>query len=152
EGISQRVDAFSRAGQRSIIVLNDKTSSRSRWDIAHELGHLVMHAGQGAEIADGETQADAFAAAFLMPAAGFASEFPSARRINWEALSRLKARWRVSLAAMIRRAVDLRIIDAMSYRYAYKVMSMRGWLKLEPYEFQAEEPELIGVALNELYR
>jgi len=45
EGLSDKVDAFSRFGQRSLVVLNDKTASRSRWDMAHELGHLVMQLG-----------------------------------------------------------------------------------------------------------
>ncbi|MDT2306000.1 ImmA/IrrE family metallo-endopeptidase [Paenibacillus larvae] len=26
-----------------VLLSNDKTSSRSRFDIAHELGHLILH-------------------------------------------------------------------------------------------------------------
>jgi Zn-dependent peptidase ImmA (M78 family) len=150
EGLSEKVDAFSRIGQPSVIVLNDKTPSRSRWDLAHECGHLVMHGGMSAETVEAEQEAHSFAGAFLMPRAGFVREFPRARRIDWEALFRLKRRWRVSLAALVRRAYDLDLIDALRYRQAYKYMSMHGWLKDEPEEVEPEPPELIDVAFREL--
>ena len=150
EGLSEKVDAFSRVGQPNVIVLNDKTPSRSRWDLAHECGHLVMHGGMTAETVEAEQEAHSFAGAFLMPRAGFVREFPRGRRIDWEALFRLKRRWRVSLAALVRRAYDLDLIDALRYRQAYKYMSMHGWLKDEPEEVEPEPPELIDVAFREL--
>ncbi len=107
EGLSDKVDAFSRFGRRSLVVLNDKTASRSRWDMAHELGHLVMHAGIAGEAANIEQQAHRFAAAFLLPRSAFLREFPVARHWSWEPLLRFKARWRVSVGAIIRRAFDL---------------------------------------------
>jgi Zn-dependent peptidase ImmA (M78 family)/DNA-binding XRE family transcriptional regulator len=148
--ISHKVDAFSRRGKRSVVVLNDKTPSRSRWDVAHEWGHLVMHADSGSPTDDLEREADRFAGAFLLPRAGFVREFPLVRKWNWETMFRLKERWRVSLAAIIRRAFDLRLIDAIQYRRAYKYMSMSAWLKHEPHEFNGEEPELVRVAFAEL--
>ena len=150
EGLSEKVDAFSRIGQPNVIVLNDKTPSRSRWDLAHECGHLVMHGGMSAETVEAEQEAHSFAGAFLMPRAGFVREFPRTRRIDWEALFRLKHRWRVSLAALVRRAFDLDLIDALRYRQAYKYMSMHGWLRDEPEEVEPEPPELIDVAFREL--
>ena len=152
EGLSDKVDAFSRVGQPSVIILNDKTPSRSRWDLAHECGHLVMHGGMSAETVEAEQEAHSFAGAFLMPRAGFVREFPRARKIDWDVLFRLKRRWRVSLAALVRRAYDLDLIDALRYRQAYKYMSVHGWLKDEPEEVEPEPPELIDVAFRELRR
>jgi len=152
EGLSDKVDAFSRLGRRSIVVLNDKTPSRSRWDLAHEWGHLVMHGGLSTETTNSEEEANKFASAFLLPRAGFVSEFPRSGRVNWDALMRLKERWRVSLAALIRRAFDLHLINALQYRQAYKTLSFRGWLRSEPGEFAPDEPELVHAAFAELAR
>jgi Zn-dependent peptidase ImmA (M78 family)/transcriptional regulator with XRE-family HTH domain len=150
EGLSDKVDAFSRFGHRSLVVLNDKSASRSRWDMAHELGHLVMHGGAATGTLEAEQQANRFAAAFLLPRAAFVREFEPPRRWTWEPLFRLKARWRVSLAAIVRRAFDLDLIDALQYRQAYKGLSAKGWLRHEPQEFAAEKPELVSFALAAL--
>lgn len=49
-----------------MVLLNaDLTNDRKRWTLAHELGHLVLHSNYiDPEL---ESQADAFAAEFLMP-------------------------------------------------------------------------------------
>jgi len=150
EGLSDKVDAFSRFGQRSLVVLNDKTASRSRWDMAHELGHLVMHAGIVGDAPDPEQQAHRFAAAFLLPRSAFVQEFQVSRYWSWEPLFRLKNRWHVSVGAILRRAFDLGLIDALRYRQAYKGLSAKGWLRNEPGEFPSDEPELVRVALAAL--
>lgn len=152
DGSSTKIDAFSRSGRRSVIVLNtDKDSpSRTRFDLAHETGHLVMHGGLVTGDGDSEAQADQFGSAFLLPRTGFAREFPRAERIDWTALFRLKTRWGASVAAIVRRAYDLRLIDAASYQRAYKFMAGQGWLKGEPEEIQFEAPELVPLSLAQL--
>ena len=65
------IDAYSlHTGTRPIIVLNPVKEDyyRQRFDVAHEIGHLIMHhdAEPGGSIA--EEQANRFAAEFLMPA------------------------------------------------------------------------------------
>jgi hypothetical protein len=70
--------------------------------------------------------------------------------MEWAALFRLKKRWRVSVAAMVRRAYDLRLIDAASYKRAYKSIASKGWLKGEPEEFEPEAPELLDISLATL--
>lgn len=152
EGAAAKVDAFSRVGRRHIVVLNtDKGSaSRSRFDLAHEAGHVVMHRGVDVGAPALEEQADGFAGALLMPSAGILREFPRTPALDWEALFRLKARWKVSLAALVRRAYDLRILTAVHYQRAYKYMSARGWTKGEPHEPEEETPEVVSLALAEL--
>jgi len=151
-GSDRKVDAFSRAGARRVVVRNTETQSRSRlrFDLAHECGHLVMHVGLDASSLELEPAADAFAAAFLLPRRAFAAEFPRSASPSWESLRALKRRWGVSLSAIVRRARDLRLIDALFYQRAYKQMSARGWNTKEPDEqFIAEEdPELIATALR----
>lgn len=152
-GHAAQIDAFSRPGSRPLIVLNsDKGStSRARWDVAHEVGHLVMHQNRPEGDEGREREADRFASSFLLPREAFCREFPVSRRIDWAAVFRLKARWKVSAAAIVRRAHDLDRIDAVEYRRAYKYMSMKGWLKGEPHEPPEEEPESVPLAFGVLY-
>lgn len=150
-GLSEKVDAFSRFGPQSLIVLNDKAPSRTRWDLAHELGHLLLHGADTGAAPDAlEDQANRFASAFLLPRHAFMREYPRTKRFDWAALFRLKERWGASLAAIIRRAYDVSLIDPNQYRSGYKFMSWKGWLKTEPYEGTPEEPELVADALGAL--
>lgn len=153
-GFTTKVDAFSRKGRRSVIVLNtDKDSaSRTRFDLAHECGHLAIHVGRATGDVETEKEADYFASALLLPRAGLVREFSRAARIDWDAVFRLKQRWRVSAAALIRRAFDVGLVDAAQYQRAYKHMAFRGWLKGEPAEFDEETPELVALAISELDR
>lgn len=154
EGAAAKIDAFSRAGKRHVVVLNTEkgSPSRTRFDLAHETGHLVMHGGLTTGDPDTEKQADRFASSLLLPRSGFVREFPRGYRIDWTALFRLKQRWGVSVSAQIRRAFDLRLIDAAQYQRAYKYIAYQGWLKGEPEELTPEEPELIGLAFAEIER
>lgn len=145
-----KVDAFCVPYQdRPVIVLGaDKGQrDRSRFDAAHELGHLVMHTveDEGSKLA--ERQAHRFAAAFLMPAADIRHELPD--KANWPRLVELKAKWQVSIAALLMRARTLEIMPANAYTQAYKFMSMRGWRKVEPGRLGApESPVLLRTAVD----
>ena len=137
---ADKIDAFSRRGTRNIIVLNTSRSSTSRWifDVAHELGHFVLHEGVQTGSKSTEEQANMFASALLLPRRTFALEF-SARPFSWEHVFALKQRWTTSASAIIRRAFHLSLIDPILYRRSYQYMSGRGWLKGEP-----REPEFVG--------
>ena len=64
----------------------NKTAEHSRFDAAHELGHLVLHRHGPPRGIEAERQANAFASAFLMP---HGSVFPRAPKFptydNWKA-------------------------------------------------------------------
>jgi Zn-dependent peptidase ImmA (M78 family)/transcriptional regulator with XRE-family HTH domain len=150
-GIGAKVDAFSRAGDPSVLVLTEKPASRCRYDVAHECGHLVLHNCESTGTADAEAEANRFAAAFLLPRAGFTREFPRSRHTGWDGLFRLKERWRVSLAAIVRRAAELSLIGGAEYLRLYKELSARGWLKNEPHEFEYEPPEILPRAFDLLH-
>lgn len=151
-GYVDKVDAFSAESPtgRKIIVLNaNDPASRTVFNAAHEFGHLVLHRGQETGDKKTEGEADRFASAFLMPRAGISREFPRSQ-IDWNVLLRLKARWRVSLQALLRRGFDLGLIGAVEYTRACKLISARGWRKAEPAEFEAPRPEIVPKAIDVL--
>src|SRR6266508_4411495 len=108
------VDAFSLPlPDHPVVVLgSDKNDrARSRFDAAHELGHLVMHGEQFWGLPQVEKHAHQFAAAFLMPCEDIYTELPE--RADWPQLFNLKQKWQVSLAALLMRAKTLgRMTDA----------------------------------------
>jgi Zn-dependent peptidase ImmA (M78 family) len=104
-----------------LFVLNDHApSDRFRFSLAHELGHIIMHPVAGATVVQ-ERQADEFASEFLMPAADIAAELRG--RLDLNRLLALKQRWRVSMAALARRAVTLAAISEWQYRNLMVEMS-----------------------------
>jgi hypothetical protein len=77
-----------------------------------------------------ENQADAFAAAFPMPARNIRDELPS--YADWPTLFDLKRRWQVALAALLLRAKNLGCMTDASYLTAVKALSARGRRRREP--------------------
>ena len=77
----QGIDAFSWLGpDRPVVILDTGKDdrARSRFDAAHELGHLVMHRERArAADRDLEKQAHRFASAFLLPARRLEAEWPT---------------------------------------------------------------------------
>lgn len=127
------VDAFSLPfPDHPVIVLGaDKDDrARSRFDAAHELGHLVAHGEQVWGVKEVEQQAHAFAAAFLMPAEDIYDDLPT--RPDWPTLFDLKRTWQVSLAALLMRAKTLGRMSESTYLTAIKAASARGWRRVEP--------------------
>ncbi|MET7453586.1 ImmA/IrrE family metallo-endopeptidase [Streptomyces sp. NPDC005574] len=147
----EKVDAFCvDFPDRPVVALGaDKgLRDRSRFDSAHELGHLVLH-GVNGRIGDKvtESQAHEFAAAFLMPAEDIKPELPE--RLDWPAFLRLKTKWHVSLAALLVRAKTLGVMSEHTYAQAWKTLSVRGWRKAEPGPLgNPEAPVLLQRALE----
>lgn len=140
------IDAFSVRFDRHplVLLMDDKSHNyvRSRFDAAHELGHLVMHRSQRAGSKTIETQAHDFASALLMPRAAALEALP--RRIDqagWAQLAELKRRWGISMSALLRRASNLQVITDDAYRNAMKYMSARGWRTTEPGDREMGSPE-----------
>lgn len=145
-----KISAFSWYGMnRPFAVRNHfMPPSRNRFSLAHELGHLVMHTSADWGCSDVlEEQADRFASAFLMPAAGFSLEYPQGAWLDWQELFRLKSRWGASVQAVVRRARDLGLLPAVLYQRACRHVGASGWRKNEPGEpSSAELPEVISAA------
>jgi Zn-dependent peptidase ImmA (M78 family)/transcriptional regulator with XRE-family HTH domain len=144
---SSDVDAFSLPfADHPVVVLSaDKDDrARSRFDGAHELGHLVLHGEQIWGVKEVEAQAHQFAAEFLMPAEQIYDQLPTT--VDWPALFELKRHWQVSLAALLMRARTLRRMTEGTYLSAIKTASARGWRRVEPVPLgQPEQPnKLLG--------
>jgi Zn-dependent peptidase ImmA (M78 family)/transcriptional regulator with XRE-family HTH domain len=154
-GIDRKISALSIAGNLPLLLHNVEFSqpTRYRFDLAHELGHFVIHRGKptGDEVT--EKQADRFASSFLMPAKAFAKEFPlrAGDRIDWTALAAVKRRWGVSFKAIVRRAFELGLLFARQYRSAHIFLNSRGYAKREPFEPEhCESPEIVDISLRAL--
>jgi Zn-dependent peptidase ImmA (M78 family)/transcriptional regulator with XRE-family HTH domain len=135
-----------------VFLSSDKANAmRSRFDAAHELGHLVMHWNVAAidytRQAELERQAHLFAAAFLLPSETFAAEVASP---SLDTFLTLKPRWKASVAAMIMRCKQLGIIDEAYSVRLWKNYSARGWRRGEPLDdtFPFEGMRLIPRAVN----
>lgn len=149
---SENVDAFSVwIAKRPLIVLSSNKANveRSRFDAAHELAHLIFHHDAEPGSRRIEKQAHKLGSALLMPAPAIKREFP--RRFAWERYFDLKERWKVSLAALVRRARDLSMISESTYKRAMVQYSQRGWRSGEPGDVKhPEQPVLIERALSML--
>lgn len=135
---------------RKVIFLNTRMpNDRTRFSLAHELGHLIMHlhfVPSNPECI--EDEANEFASEFLMPAKEIMS---SLKTINLPILGQLKQQWGVSMRALIRRAKDLSMIDDKVYRNFQIVFSKKGYNKKEPISLPFERSNLIHDVI-ELYR
>lgn len=152
---STEVDALSITSRRPVIVRNDAKASpfRMRFDIAHELGHLVMHEGHVTGDRKTESEANRFASAFLLPRSTFLKVFPRrGTRIDWAGIRALKLEFQVSKAAILYRAKSLELLDDDQYRGAVITLKNRGEAIQEAEDAfcQKEEAEIVTKALEVL--
>lgn len=152
-GIDRKISAMSIDESPPLLLHNKEFSqpTRYRFDLAHELGHLVMHQGKTTGDDETESQADRFASAFLMPMSPFVKEFSQAvvSRLHWPLLASMKKRWGVSFKALLRRGLDLGLISWKQYRGAHVFLNSRGYAKREPYEpEECETPELLPLSFK----
>jgi Zn-dependent peptidase ImmA (M78 family)/DNA-binding XRE family transcriptional regulator len=110
---------------------------RLRFNLAHELGHIIMHS---APAPGQEDEANAFAAEFLMPAKEIK---PQLRNLDMARLADLKRHWKVSMQALIYRARSLEVITERQTRTWFMRFNKLGYRKNEPVEIPREEPDLI---------
>ena len=139
-------------GGTPLIVLDSASGNyyRQRFNLAHELGHLVMHpdAEPGNKVI--EAQADAFAAELLAPSEVLHDELPTRMDgAGWLKLKELKERWGVSMKVLLDRAYALGRLTEEGYREGLKSLSRNGWELLEPGAISGiEEPSLIPHTLD----
>jgi Zn-dependent peptidase ImmA (M78 family)/DNA-binding XRE family transcriptional regulator len=151
---ADKLDAFStwRSSDKTpyIILGADKGSAvRSRFDAAHELGHLVLHRNiepkhlnSASDFKLIEQQAHRFAGAFLIPANTFAKDFYAPTLDSFRVL---KLKWLVAIGVIIRRARDLNFIDEQLERRLWINYNRRGWRRSEPLDekIPVERPRLL---------
>ncbi|WP_180102174.1 ImmA/IrrE family metallo-endopeptidase [Acinetobacter sp. YH12126] len=133
DGVSAWID-----GRPYIWTASDKASCvRSRFDIAHELGHIILHKNLTAEDCNSikhkkiEDQAHLFAGCFLMPPIAISSLF---RVITLDTLLAQKKKWGISVGAMISQCSNANLTNEDQTLRLRKNMSFRKWRTREPYD------------------
>jgi Zn-dependent peptidase ImmA (M78 family)/DNA-binding XRE family transcriptional regulator len=155
------VDAFSlwRGTTPFVFVNTLKSAERSRFDAAHELGHLVLHRHAGSpQGREAEQEANRFASAFLMPRGSVIAVAPVFASL--EMLIRLKRQWIVSVGAIAYRLHVLGLLSDWHYTRLCVEISERGFRTNEPEPAQREMSLILpkvfasfreeGMALNDV--
>lgn len=141
---AREVDAFSMWREETpFIFLNtQKSSEHSRFDAAHELGHLVLHRHGEPQGQDVERDAHEFASAFLMPRASVLANAPRLATVNH--LVKLKKYWTVSVAALAHRLHRLGLVTDWHYRTLCIQIAKRGYRTKEPEEAPRESSQILA--------
>ncbi len=125
------------AGHDPVIVVKDGVpGDRQRFNLAHELGHLVLEVDEkasGAPPPSAEAAAHRFAGAFLVPAGVVKLELGEQRRnLGLLELHLLKHKYGLSMQAWVRRAQDTGVLSEAAAVRLFKTFRSRGWHKAEP--------------------
>lgn len=135
-----------------IVVNRDLPGDRQRFNLAHELAHLVLSL---ADQVDAERAAHRFAGALLVGTTAAIRELGTHRHdLHVEELHILKHKYRLSMQGWIYRAKDLGILPESAATALFRRFRKRGWHIREPGEpLPPEEPKrfdrLVAQALAE---
>lgn len=139
-------------GGRPFVLSSAEVSSgpRSTYNLAHELGHIVLHAGvevSSETLPQIEKQANRFAGAFLLPRETFSQEVLGTSVSYFKSL---KQRWGVAIAAMAYRCKDLKIFNENQFSYLMRQMNAQRIRKVEPLDdaFPVEKPSLLAESIK----
>lgn len=143
KAIGEEIDAYSlwTRNERPYIILGNmkRSAVRRNFDIAHELGHLLLHYRLEFMNLDRkehkiiENEANLFAGAFLLPAEEFTLDMKYVvHTTNPDAYMDLKKKWKTSLQVLGYRAAHLGIIQPKDHRNFYAAMHRKDYLKIEP--------------------
>jgi Zn-dependent peptidase ImmA (M78 family)/DNA-binding XRE family transcriptional regulator len=147
---AREVDAFSMwKNETPFVFLNTyKSSERSRYDAAHELGHLVLHRHAAPHGREAEREADMFASAFLMPRASVIAQSP--KFPTFSDLVNLKRIWTISVSALNYRLHEVNMTSDWQYRMLCVEIGKFGPTK-EPNEAPRESSQILPKVFSALY-
>ncbi|MCP3763882.1 XRE family transcriptional regulator [Domibacillus sp. A3M-37] len=162
--IGETIDAYSlwTEEDRPYIILGSikKSAARRNFDLAHELGHLLLHYKVEFTMQDKksyrqlEDEAHAFASEFLLPEKQFKLDCSRIIKVsNPDAYIDLKQKWKVSLQAIGMRAYKLGFINYQQQRYFFMSINKKGYKQIEPLdnEISVEKPMKIKSILQLLF-
>lgn len=140
---AKEVDAFSMwwNGTPFVFLNTQKSGEHSRFDAAHELGHLVLHRHGQPHGLEAEKEANAFASAFLMPAKSVLAtrlQFPTL-----DSLIMAKKHWAVSVAALNYRLHSLNLTTEWVNRSLCIQISQAGYRTQEPLGITRETSQVL---------
>lgn len=149
---TKNVDAFSswRDDEPFVFLNTFKTTERSRFDAAHELGHLVLHRHAGPQqTRRAEYEAQSFAASFLMPRNDVVATIPYVKSLD--EIIHHKKRWGVSASALAYRLHKMGILSDWQYR-SYCIQLNRDYGRSEPEGLPSERSSVWHTVLTELWK
>ena len=122
-----------------IVVKRGVPGDRQRFNLAHELGHLVL---EPVGDVDAEKAAYRFAGAFLVPAPTARQELGQRRQtLDLYELHLLKHKYGLSMQAWVYRAKDLGILSQAAAERLFRWFRREGWHRDEPGDpIPPEEP------------
>ncbi len=124
------------SGLPPVIFLNSiSPADRTRFSLAHELGHVIMHGQISASMED---EANAFASELLMPEKEMRAEFSN--KIDLKELARLKRIRKVSMAALLYKASRMGKLTKNQSDYLWRQMSKYRIEEPESTHFEKEAP------------
>jgi len=114
----------------------DTDGDRQRFNLAHELGHVLMVVDPSL---DEELAADRFAGALLVPRELVFEEVGERRtEMAWEELLLLKRLWGVSVQSILHRLRDLDVISEAHHEWWRREIKASGFQKREPMRLPRE--------------
>ena len=118
----------------------DRDLPRKRFTALHEVGHLLLKLSDKLALREQEAICHRFAGAVLIPQRVFVAEFGGHRqRVSLAELVSLKERYGMSVAAIMRRALDLVLISPALYKRFCITSRQKGWHKKEPGAYAGRE-------------
>ena len=142
---TDRLDAVSlwpRMLPPLLFVNRDAPADRQRFNVAHEVGHLVMHR---IPTPNAEEEADRFASELLMPSREIKAEL---RGLSLHKALRLKRKWRASIAALVMKAKETKAITPRKTKTLFTELSRLGYRKVEPGQFEHDECKTLAKLVN----
>jgi Zn-dependent peptidase ImmA (M78 family)/DNA-binding XRE family transcriptional regulator len=125
-----------------------KAGDRTRFSLAHELGHAVLH--EGSLLPDtklAEQESNVFAGAFMISRREFARELPRGR-LKVAHLVEMKRRWGMSMGALAMRANQIGAINRDELGALWREIGWRGYRTVEPIDVPVEQPTVFGAVLD----
>lgn len=149
-----RIDSLAMLTEdkRPVIFINNTIEGdRQRFTLAYELGQLAMFTyTENHSTADITSDCNAFAAEFLMPENEIRPDFNTG--VTFQSIAALKAKWKVSMIALLYRADDLGYVTPNQKRYIIQQFNEAGIRRHEPeaLKIPKEEPRLMKFLIGEL--
>ncbi|WP_195958043.1 XRE family transcriptional regulator [Enterococcus gallinarum] len=142
KNIGGKADAYSSWSTEDvpIIVLGMKKSAvRRNFDLAHELGHLLLHSYVDFSLLDKnerqqvEREADYFSSCFLLPSHIIQEDLEKIKKIsNPDSYISLKTKYNVSIQALEMRAYKLGFLTPKQHSYFYRQIAIKDYRLEEP--------------------
>jgi Zn-dependent peptidase ImmA (M78 family)/transcriptional regulator with XRE-family HTH domain len=145
------VDAFSLWWEDTPYVFLNvrKSAERSRFDAAHELGHLILQGEeQNPHGPEAEREANRFAAAFLMPRDSVLARLPLNPSIQH--IIQAKRIWKVAAMALAHRLHEIGLSTDWHYRSTCYELGKRGYRSKERYGIARETSQVLDKVFRTL--